>query len=196
MVGITVGCSVAGRQLDDPAFVPFFAELDRGGTVLFLHPMGVGAGPATADYGLAWIVGAPVEDTVAALRLTLSGLTTRYPGIRIIVPHLGGTLPFLLRRLEHTAAQKAPAGAGASAGEPLRTQVGRFWFDTAASHPAAVRCTCECFGADRLLLGTDIPYGLVPDLHRSVEDIEAAGLSAVATAAILGDNAQALLGLR
>src|SRR5581483_12020677 len=67
MVGVTLGCSVLGRQLDDPAFEPLYAELDRRGSVLFLHPVGAGAGPGSADYGIRWMVGAPVEDAVAAL---------------------------------------------------------------------------------------------------------------------------------
>ena len=48
-------------------------HLDRRGTVLFLHPQGVGAGPGSADYGLTWLVGATIEDTITALRLLLSG---------------------------------------------------------------------------------------------------------------------------
>src|SRR5262249_49492716 len=42
MVGITLGCSIFGRPLDDPAFEPFWAELNRRGTVVFLHPIGMG----------------------------------------------------------------------------------------------------------------------------------------------------------
>src|SRR5215207_1945892 len=98
--GITVGCSVAGQQLDEEAFEPFFAELDRRGAVLFLHPQGVGGGPGSQDFGLNWMVGAPFEDTIVALRLVFSGLTSRFPNMRVIVPHLGGTLPFLMQRLD------------------------------------------------------------------------------------------------
>jgi aminocarboxymuconate-semialdehyde decarboxylase len=49
--GVTLGCSIAGRQIDDPSFEPFFAELDRRRTVLFLHPVGVSGGPESLDYG-------------------------------------------------------------------------------------------------------------------------------------------------
>ena len=41
--------NVAGRPLDEPACAPFFEELNRRGTVLFLHPQGVGAGPGSAE---------------------------------------------------------------------------------------------------------------------------------------------------
>src|SRR5262249_59785540 len=100
MVGVTIGCSVAGRALDDPALEPVYAELNRRGTVLFLHPVGAGVLPEIDPLGLAWMVGAPFEDTLAALRLLMSGVTSRYPRIQVIVPHLGGTLPFLLERVD------------------------------------------------------------------------------------------------
>src|SRR5919199_4006660 len=100
VLGVTLGCSIAGRPLDDPAFAPLFEEMNRRGTVLFLHPQGVGAGPGSADYGLTWLVGAPFEDTITALRLVFSGWLRRYPRIRTIVPHLGGPLPFLKQRVD------------------------------------------------------------------------------------------------
>jgi predicted TIM-barrel fold metal-dependent hydrolase len=194
MLGITVGCSVAGRSLDDPAFEPVFAELDRREAVLFLHPVGAGAGPGTANYGLTWMVGAPFEDTVAALRLVLSGLTTRYPRLRVSVPHLGGTLPFLLQRLDDAADRQRATGEPLRIAAPPSTLVRRFWFDTVNSHPAALRCACASFGADRLLLGTDFPYLAGPKFRRCVTYMEA-GLPAADTAAVLGENARALLRL-
>src|SRR3954452_19498243 len=196
-VGITLGCSIAGRPLDDPAFAPFFAELDRRGTVLFLHPQGIGAGPGTADYGLTWLIGATFEDTVTALRLLFSGWLERYPRIRTIVPHLGGPLPFLKQRVDDLAAanvareQKREIGPDEMPSRWYR----KLWYDTVNSHPAALRCACETFGPDRILLGTDYPYLVGPRWEPLVRYVENAGLSPQDTEAILGGNAQALLGV-
>ncbi len=171
MVGVTLGCSVLGRQLDDPAFEPFFAELDRRGSVLFLHPVGAGAGPGSGEYGIRWMVGAPVEDAVASLRLLLSGLTTRYARMRVIVPHFGGFLPFLLERLNDEAEREAHAGIRPAVAMPPSELVKTLWYDTVNCHPAALRCACESFGADRILLGTDFPYLAGPRFERAVEYI-------------------------
>jgi 6-methylsalicylate decarboxylase len=157
MLGVTLGCSVAGRPLDHPDFAPLFAELDRREAVLLLHPVGGGTGPFTTDLGLPFMIGAVFEDTIAALRLVLSGMTVRYPHIRVIVPHLGGTLPFLLERLEHYVDGERPKGAIPFAG-PMRDQLRRLWYDTVNLHPAALRCAIDSFGADRLVLGTDFPF--------------------------------------
>jgi len=194
MVGVAVGCSVIGRQLDDPEFTPFWAELERREAVLFLHPVGAGAGPGTDDYGLTWMVGAPFEDTVTALRLVLSGLTTRFPRVKIIVPHLGGTLPFLLERIDHSPALSRARDAGLE-GLPSQS-LKRLWYDTCSSHASALRCACESFGPDRLLLGTDWPYKVGPAFKRCVTYIEQSGLSKQATDAILERNAQELLGIQ
>jgi len=191
-----VGCSVAGRPLDDPAFDPFFAELDRRGAVLFLHPVGAGAGPNTEQYGLTWMIGAPVEDTVAALRLVLSGLTTRYPRVRIIVPHLGGTLPFLFQRLDDAAERhRASARDELPIEDPPSDLIRRLWFDTVNQYPAALRCACEAFGADRLMLGTDFPYLAGPKFLGCVTYVQQSGLADQDVRAILDGNAEELLGL-
>jgi 6-methylsalicylate decarboxylase len=197
VVGITLGCSIAGRPLDDPAFAPFFAELDRRGTVLFLHPQGVDAGLGTADYGLTWLIGAPFEDTITTLRLLFSGWLGRYPRIRTIVPHLGGPLPFLKQRIDDLRAANVGRDEGrALAPDELPSRWYRsLYFDTVNSHPPALRCACETFGVDRLLLGTDYPYLVGPRWEPLVRYVEEAGLSAPDTEAILGGNARALLGI-
>jgi aminocarboxymuconate-semialdehyde decarboxylase len=197
VVGVTLGCSIAARPLDDPAFAPLFAEMDRRGTVLFLHPQGVDAGLGTKDYGLTWLVGATFEDTVTTLRLIFSGWLQRYPRIRTIVPHLGGPLPFLKQRIDDLRAVNLAREEGR---EPTPDQLPsryyrQLYFDTVNSHPPALRCACETFGVDRLLLGTDYPYLVGPRWEPLVRYVEEAGLSAQDTAAIYGGNAQALLGV-
>ena len=84
MVGVSLGCSIVGRPLDEAAFEPMFAELDRRGAVLFLHPVGRGCGSLLEGFDLNFPLGAPFEDTVAALRLILAGIVDRYPRLRII----------------------------------------------------------------------------------------------------------------
>jgi len=95
---------------------------------------------------LAWLAGAPFEDTAAALRLILAGVTDRYPRIRFIVPHLGGTIPFLLARVTRKSATEITGG--------LRSM----YYDTVSGSPDALTSACHAFGADRLLFGTDHPY--------------------------------------
>lgn len=195
MLGITLGCSVAGRPLDDPAFSPLFAELDRRAAVLFLHPVGANTGPHTTDLGLPWMIGAVFEDTIAAVRLVLSGMTTRYPRLRIVVPHLGGAAPFLIERLEYYVELERRNGNAPGFHGSVRDQLRRLWYDTVNLQPAALRCAVTGFGADRLLLGTDFPFLAGTALCSCVRYVRETGLSPVQRDAILTHNASLLLGL-
>jgi aminocarboxymuconate-semialdehyde decarboxylase len=171
--GINLGCSVVGQPLDSPEFEPVWQELDRRRTVVFLHPLGL-APLGTDAYDLNFTLGGRFEDTVAAVRLVRSGLLERFPNVRIIVPHLGGTVPFLWR--------EGPLGAG------LR----KLYYDSINGTASALRCACETIGADRLMLGTDYPY----NTPRPCADyVESAGLSSEEVTAILDRNAQEVLGL-
>jgi len=188
MVGVNLGCSIAGRTLDDPAFAPFLAELNRRGTVVFLHPVGCGCGPFLEDLGLDFPLGAPFEDSIAALRLVLAGVIQRFPKIRFIVPHLGGTLPFLMTRLDNSSV----AGRWEyRPGEYLK----RLWYDSINGNVAALRCAREAFGADQLVLGTDFPHLAGERFNQCVSYIQESDLPPEEKHAILDRNAQALLGL-
>jgi 6-methylsalicylate decarboxylase len=128
-------------------------------------------------------LGAPFEDTVAALRLILAGIVSRHPRLRIIVPHLGGTLPFLIERLDGSLAERTQYKPS----EYLK----RFWYDTVNGSRAALR-----FGADRLLLGTDFPHLAGPRFEQCVSYIDQSDLALEEKSAVLDRNAQSLLGLR
>jgi aminocarboxymuconate-semialdehyde decarboxylase len=189
-IGVNLGCSINGRPLDDPEFDPFFRELDRRRAVLFLHPCGIGA-PMTDAYGLSWMVGGCFEDTVTSLRLVMSGLTTRYSNIQIIVPHLGGTLPFLMQRIEDTLTRRRLRG-GTTEGPSPTELIRGMYFDTVNNYSVALRCACEAFGSDHIMLGTDFPYLTVKEC---VTYIQESGLPQADIDAILDVNAQRLLPL-
>lgn len=70
MVGATINTSILGRSPADDAWAPIFEALDRRAAALYVHPAGCGAGsPLISPYNLTWMIGAPIEDTVAILHL-------------------------------------------------------------------------------------------------------------------------------
>ncbi len=109
MLGACITTSVLGLSIANPLFEPLYQELNRRHSVLAIHPAGRGAhSPLIADYALTWSIGAPIEDTVAAMHFILNGIPQRFPEMKIIVPHLGGLLPMTLERLDQTVAWEAP----------------------------------------------------------------------------------------
>jgi aminocarboxymuconate-semialdehyde decarboxylase len=168
MLGITLGCSVYERTLDDPAFEPFWAELNRRKSVVFLHPIFRATDPHIRDFELNRMVGATFEDTLAALRLLLSGVAERNPDVRIIVPHFGGTLPVVYPRI----ARRGKADL-----------LKKLYYDTANGYGPALKCACEALGVERLMLGTDFPY--IGSVKENVDYVTAAGLPQEQQAQIL-----------
>jgi aminocarboxymuconate-semialdehyde decarboxylase len=184
-VGVTLSASVAGRQLDDPVFEPVFepvfAELDQRGSVVFLHPVGQDDTPWLAGHNLAWLAGAPFEDTAVALRLILAGVTDRFPRIRFIVPHLGGTIPFLLARVTRKSTAEITGG--------LRS----IYYDTVSGSPDALTSACRAFGAGRLLFGTDYPCCNEQEFRHHLGYLGEIGLNADELGQVRGGTAAAPL---
>ncbi|GAA4632939.1 amidohydrolase family protein [Actinoallomurus vinaceus] len=190
MVGATVTTAVLGGSLADPSLAPLWEELDRRGTVLYVHPSGEAARtPLIAEHNMRWMVGAPVEDTIAVTHLLLAGIPGRYPNVKIIISHLGGALPMLLQRIDNQYGWESP-GTPEKPSDAAR----RLWYDTVGhGHVPAVRAAAETLGADRLVLGTDFPYENGDLFRRAIGYIQE-GLGADA-AGVLDRNAAALLGL-
>ncbi len=191
MVGITAGTVVLGRSITDPAFEEFFSELNRRKAVLFIHPTGGALGSQLIESTkLVWPVGAPLEDTVCLLQFMQANFPSRFPDIKIILPHLGGFAPFLSARLDQLQDHFLPDSAVAPS-----VQAKYFWYDTVNGNPAALRCSKETLGADHLLLGTDYPFWREDAFKLCVDYVSEAGMSDSEVAQILGGNAQRLLRL-
>lgn len=193
MAGAAVTTTVRGRTLADPLFHPLYEELDRRGAVLYVHPAGEGAAsPLITGHAMTWMVGAPVEDTVAVVHLILAGLPLRYPRMRVLASHLGGALPMLLRRLDDHLAYESPGTP-----EPPSVAARRLWYDTVGHcHGPALLAAAASFGADRLVLGTDFPYEDGEVFVRAVSYVADSGLPPQDATAILDTNAAALFGSR
>jgi 6-methylsalicylate decarboxylase len=191
MVGVTMTTSVLGRALVDPEFEPIFADLDRRGAVLYLHPAGNSAcTPLISDYQMTWMVGAPMEDTVSVMQLITRGFPSRYPNIKIINSHLGGALPMLLQRADNQYQWEAPKTP-----EAPSVAARRMWYDTVGhGHLPALQAAIGSFGADRLLLGTDFPYEAGDIFVRAIDHIQDPSIDSADATAILETNAQAVFG--
>jgi len=106
------------------------------------------------------------------------------------VPHLGGTLPFLVQRLDHMAQRFMP-GKGVPGAE-LR----KFWYDTVNAYPPALRLAIATFGLERIVFGTDWPFWKGEGHQLAADYLAASGLTAEQIAAIDSGNLAALFGDR
>jgi 6-methylsalicylate decarboxylase len=154
--GIVLLGSTDGIFLGDARFDELMAELDRRGTVVFVHP---NLHPTTSDLQLhtpGFMVEFLCDTTRAATNLIFSGTLERFPHIRWILAHAGGFLPFIAWRLSlgntmPELAAKAPRG--------VLHYIRSFYYDTALSpSPYALAALCELVEPQQILFGSDYPF--------------------------------------
>jgi 6-methylsalicylate decarboxylase len=155
--GVTLFSNTAGVYLGDPCWESLYAELDRRGAYVFVHP---GLPPYESPLGEAhpvWMYEFPFDTTRAIAELIFSGTLERYPAIRFQFAHLGGTALFLAHRLASLADREPERAGSAPAGtvEYLRRQ----YYDTGLSANApAIAGTRAIVPLEHIVFGTDWPY--------------------------------------
>lgn len=170
-VGYSIPTHLDTVPIDAPQWAPVYTAMAESPALVITHPDGFCAPGALADHGMEWAIGAPFEDTIAAVRLLASGLLDRYPDLTWVIPHLGGTLPFLLHRLLWRWKLEAEL---MGTDDHAATALERLLFETANCSPHTLRLALEVLPAGRVVFGTDFPFVDPSDLHRPVRLIREA----------------------
>ena len=190
MKGILLYTNLAGQFPDEPQFRPMFARAVELDIPVLLHP----AKPITIDlvkgYEMTSTLGNMFDNTIALTRLLMSGLLDEFSGLKLVCPHLGGTLPYIVGRLDHqvNVLKRGPRNLTRSPSEYLRS----IWLDVVSPLPLAIRFGHEFMGPDRLVFSSDHPWvepGLIVDC------VTRAGLSAGDQEKIFSGNARRLFQL-
>lgn len=190
--GVVLLTNYGGVYLGDPAFDPLFEELNRRGTVVFMHP----TSPACHDcISLGYprpMIEFPFESTRAVTNLILSNTLERCPNLRLIVPHAGGTLPFLASRISLMSSRMRGA-SGRDAGGAV-TYLRRLYYDLAGSTtPYSLASLLQLVDPSRVLYGSDWPWSPEPAVVAAAEAFaQNPLLSAEERTAIRSENALAL----
>lgn len=189
MDGVMLLTNIDGLSLDDSRFEPFWEATNDREMLVYVHPT-VPDAAHLSDYALAIGVGFFADTNLALARLAYSGIFERFPRIRWVFSHLGGTLPFMLPRLDSYYRQFPDCRERAP--NPPSEYIKRLVFDTASVHRPALRCAAETLGLDRLVFGTDYPH--VPgDAGPYLEAVEATGAVGEERVQLLGGRAARLL---
>jgi aminocarboxymuconate-semialdehyde decarboxylase len=192
MVGVMFGSNVNGVRLDNPLLAPIFDELDRRGSAVFLHPnVPVCSGPDVAEMNISSTLAYIFDTGVTVYRMIFSGMLERYHRLKVVVPHLGGMLPYLSGRLEESYRS---GRAGNALSKPPGEYLRDLYYDTLINHQPALRLATDQFGADHLMLGSDYPLGS-GSLEDAVGFVRAADLTESERELVLGANAVSLLNL-
>lgn len=190
--GAMLFSNVGGVPLADERYWPLYEAAEELGAVLYVHPIHPLGVEAMTDHWLMPLVGFPMDTTLAAAHLVFAGVTERFPGIDWVLAHLGGAIPYLAERLDrgYEAFEECRENLTAPPSEYLRD----FHYDTVNFDPGALRLALDFCGPDRLLAGSDYPHG-IGSLDSMLDSLRALDLPAEEERAVLGGNAERLLGL-
>ena len=155
--GVGLMTSYGDTWLGNPAYRPVMEELNRRKAIVHVHPTAAnccknldyapGVNPGSMEYG--------TDTTRAIMGVTFSGDAARFPDIRFIWSHAGGTAPFLAGRIDG-----ASAGAKDRLPNGFMSELKKFYYDLAgAANPGAVASLLKLVTTQQILFGTDFPPG-------------------------------------
>ena len=187
--GVGFFTSYGDKWLGDPAFTPVMEELNRRKAVAYTHPIAANCcrnlvpdiPPAVIEYG--------TDTTRTIASVVFSGTAARFPDIRWIFSHAGGTMPFLTERFTRLPLQNKNLEARVPNG--VTYELRKFNYDVAqAAHPMALSSLLKLVPLSQVMFGTGFPFRTSTDHVKGLTDY---GFSASDLRAIDRDNALRLL---
>ncbi|HKJ91930.1 MAG TPA: amidohydrolase family protein, partial [Longimicrobiales bacterium] len=171
--------------------LPLWKKADELEAIIHIHPTNPVGVEAMTEFWLMPLVGFLLDTTLAAASLVFRGIPDVFPRIRWVLSHLGGTIPYLVERLDrgYEAFRECRVHIDRPPSEYLR----RFYYDGVNFDPAALRLAVDFAGAEQILAGSDYPHR-VGSLALMKETVLAAELNKAEREAIMGGNAARLLG--
>lgn len=150
--GIGLFSNYGGTYLGDALFDPVFAELDRRGATVFVHPTAPPASPALFNESFP-LIEFPFDTTRALTNFVFTQTSTRYTNIRLIWAHGGGTIPYLSSRVSYI--RSLPFVGGYNFTDTMQ-EFSRFYYDTAILLVTAPYAALKEFiSVDHVVTGSD-----------------------------------------
>ena len=190
--GVEILTNVAGRELSDPAFAPFWQKAEELGALVIIHPNGFTEGQLLSRFYFSNIIGNPLETTLALHYLIFDGVLERHPKLKVFAMHGGGYLGAYSGRIDH--AWGARSDCHADLPKPPTTYLKQVYVDTVVFTPDQLDALVKTFGVDHVLMGTDYPFDMLEhDPIGHIASVER--FDDTTRAALAGGTAKQLLGL-
>lgn len=187
--GFRLQSSYGDKWPGDPAFEPVFNELNRRHAVVFVHPTAPSCCVKTVPGVITALMEFPFDTTRAIASLLFNGTFARYPDVRFVFTHGGGTLPMLAHRIVELA---RPGGDPAARADPgARDALKKLFFDiVSVTNVPAMSALLAFSRPSQILFGTDAPYVA---MGTTVSELQALELDASLVAAIERENVLRLM---
>ena len=195
--GFVVNSHTDGEYLDDPKYAPILAAAESLGRPLYIHPRSPSDGMAAAmrDFGMdgaSWGYG--IEMGTHLVRLMLSGTFDRFPGLKVVVGHMGEAVHFWLWRIDYMNGLAQRAGRAPK----LELTPTEYFLRNVAittsgvEDPLALRYSIDKIGVERVMWAIDYPY---QPTEPAVRFIDEAPLTDDERQLVAGGNAARIFGI-
>jgi aminocarboxymuconate-semialdehyde decarboxylase len=154
---VQIGARVQDVGLDDEGLEPFWDMVERLDVAVIVHPAELDVPDRHRRLFLHILVGNPSETTFAAAALMLGGVLERHPGLRVLLVHGGGFVPYQIGRIAR-GQQAAPPPVRGSCTVSATESANRFFYDGILHDPASLRRLAEFAPDGHVLLGSDYPF--------------------------------------
>jgi aminocarboxymuconate-semialdehyde decarboxylase len=189
-VGAVIAANVEGTNLGELELEAFWGtavDLDVG---VFIHPVQAQPVPRSAKFGLSQVAQYTVDTTLCVGSLIGAGVLDRFPNLRLLLSHGGGTFPYLTGRFDCMHDRMDRKAQGWVAQSPPSAYAKRFFYDTILHDPSILRWLAERVTVARIVLGSD--YSFPPADLDPVGTVRAAGFSPADMHEILERNSRVL----
>jgi predicted TIM-barrel fold metal-dependent hydrolase len=190
MRGILLYSNLDGVFPDEQKFRALYEHAERLDVPILLHPAYPMTYDATKGYNMAAGLGLMFDTTIALARIILAGIPDQYPNLKLVCPHVGGTLPYLIGRVDHQT-QVLKRG-----GENLKKAPSEYlkqiYLDSVSPIALAIRYGIDFAGPDKMLFSSDHPW---VDPKSIITLVKSLKLGAETEKKVFGENARALFKL-
>jgi aminocarboxymuconate-semialdehyde decarboxylase len=157
--GVQLGSNINGLNLSEAVFMPLWERIEQLNMCVMVHPWEMMGEDQMKKYWLPWLVGMPAETARAMASLIFAGVMDKFPGIRWMFAHAGGSFIPTIGRLEHGFNCRPDLVAVDNPNNP-RNYLGQFWVDSATHDPELLHYILKKQGSKKVALGTDYPFPL------------------------------------
>jgi aminocarboxymuconate-semialdehyde decarboxylase len=173
LFGLGLGTRLPEHEFDWPELEPFWATVEALDVPIMFHPSQRLSMPELGEYYLTNFIGNPLDTTIMVARLVFGGVLARHPGLKLVLVHAGGFVPYQFGRFDH-GWQVRQEPRRFLTDVPPSTFVRKFFFDTIAHSQPALDYLIQTFGPEHVVLGTDYPYDMgLPDPQGTLAHLDA-----------------------
>ncbi|MBS1557603.1 MAG: amidohydrolase [Bacteroidetes bacterium] len=157
--GIQIGSNINDENLNEEKFMPVYQACEKLDLAILVHPWNMMGQKKMQRYWLPWLVGMPAETSRAICSMIFGGVFEKYPKLRVMFAHAGGSFLPTIGRIAHGFECRPDLVAVDNNIDP-RKYIGQFWVDSITHDSLMLEYVLKLQGSKRVMLGSDYPFPL------------------------------------